>query len=210
MKHLSKIGLHDLSQTNRQRKNSLKRLRTYYSYDFMKPYILLSILMLCGCSGGKAGEGKTQPEPVIEAMENVQADYSRVDAESAPAIKQDVGKEGKTVIDTTKIYNMGEVDTPAMPMTTEKKMMSDREFVNYFSSRFKYPDMEPVNGRGTVRLTIERDGSISDVKIVQGIHPELDKEYVRVFKLYPKFKAAIIDGTSVRSIRDFPVVSKAM
>ncbi len=77
MRRLSKIGLHDLSQTNRQRKNSLKRLRTYYSYDFMKPYILLSILMLCGCSGGKAGEGKTQPEPVIEAMENVQADYSR-------------------------------------------------------------------------------------------------------------------------------------
>lgn len=170
----------------------------------MKTLILLSILMLCGCSGGKTGEGKTQPDLMTEATGNVQTDNSQVNTETAPVTKQDVVKEKKTAIDTTKIYNMGEVDTPAISMMTEKELMKN------LTSRFKYPDMEPVNGRGVARLTIERDGSISDVKIIQSIHPELDKEYVRVLKLFPKFKAATIDGVPVRSILDFPIVTKAM
>lgn len=207
MKHLSKIGLHDLSQAEvANKKQILVRGSGQYGciYDFMKRYILLSILMLCGCNGGKAGEGKTQPEPVAEAMENVQTDNSPVDTDSVPVIKQDLVEKGKTVIDTTKIYNMGEVDTPAV------SLMSDKELMEYLTSRFKYPDIEPVTGRGIAQLTIERDGSISDVKIVQGIHPELDKEYERVLRLFPKFKAATIDGVPVRSILEFPIFAKAM
>ena len=199
MKHLSKIGLHDLSQTNRQRKNSLKRLRTYYSCDFMKPYILLSILMLCGCSGGKAGEGKTQPEPVVEAMENVQADNSRVDAESAPAIKQNVVKEKKTAIDTTKIYNMGEVDNTAF--------MSNAALMDHMK-KFKYPEnLEPMKGKGAIELTVERDGSVSDARIVKGIHPDLDKEFIRVFKTLRLERPATIDGVPVRSKLEMPIYS---
>lgn len=199
MKHLSKIGLHDLSQTNRQRKNSLKRLRTYYSYDFMKPYILLSILMLYGCSGGKAGEGKTQPEPVVEAMENVQANNSQVDAESAPAIKQNVVKEKKTAIDTTKIYNMGEVDNTAF--------MSNAALMDHMK-KFKYPEnLEPMKGKGTIELTVERDGSVSDARIVKGIHPDLDKEFIRVFKTLRLERPATIDGMPVRSKLEMPIYS---
>lgn len=117
MKHLSKIGLHDLSQAEVAKKKQIfVRDSGQYGciYDFMKRYILLSILMLCGCSGGKAGEGKAQSEPVGETTENVQTDNSQVDADSTPAIKQNVVEEKKAVIDTTKIYNMGEVDnTPS-------------------------------------------------------------------------------------------------
>ena len=170
----------------------------------MKLCILFSILMLCGCNVGKADNEKTQLSSVIEATGKVQADNSQVDSESAPAIKQNVVKEKKTAIDTTKIYNMGEVDIPAV------SLMSDKELMEYLTSRFKYPDIEPVTGRGVAQLTIERDGSISDVKIVQGIHPELDKEYERVLRLFPKFKAATIDGVPVRSILEFPILAKAM
>lgn len=201
------MDLHNLSKSEvAKKKQILVRGGGQYGCicNFMKRYILLSILMLCGCSGGKAGEGKTQPEPVAETTENVQADNSPADVDSAPAIRQDVNKEKKTVIDTTKIYNMGEVDTPAV------SLMSDKELMEYLTSRFKYPDIEPVTGRGVAQLTIERDGSISDVKIVQGIHPELDKEYERVLRLFPKFKAATIDGVPVRSILEFPILAKAM
>lgn len=168
-------------------------------------YILILILILCGCSEGKAGGEKTQLSPVTEETKNVQTDNSIVEnTDYAPMIKQEVIKDKKKVIDTTKIYNKEEVDTPAMPTITEKELMEN------LTSRFKYPDIEPVNGKGVARLTIERDGSISDVKMVKSIHPELDKEYVRVLKLFPRFKAATIDGISVRSIVDFPIVAKSM
>ena len=55
--------------------------------------------------------------------------------------------------------------------------------MEFISKHFKYPDIDPVNGRGTVDLVIERDGTVSDVIIVEGIHPAIDKEFIRVLKL---------------------------
>lgn len=202
MKHLSKIGLHDLSQAEVAKKKQIfVRDSGQYGciYDFMKRYILLSILMLCGCSGGKAGEGKAQSEPVGETTENVQTDNSQVDADSTPAIKQNVVEEKKAVIDTTKIYNMGEVDNTAF--------ISNAAIMDYIS-KFKYPEnVEPMKGRGTAELTVERDGSVSEVRIIKGIHPDLDKEFIRLLKTIRFEHPATIDGVPVRSKLEMPINS---
>ena len=48
-------------------------------------------------------------------------------------------------------------------------------------------------------LTIEKDGSISDVEIIPSMHPDLDKEFIRVYKLFPKCTPAKVNGKPVRS-----------
>ena len=55
----------------------------------------------------------------------------------------------------------------------------------------------------------EKDGSISDVKVVRGRHPELDKEAVRVVKkITKKFTPAKINGKNVRYKFIIPVSFK--
>ena len=50
-----------------------------------------------------------------------------------------------------------------------------------------YPD-EPelcAQGRVIVTIIVETDGSLSDVKVIRGIHPLFDEEAVRVVKSMP-------------------------
>ena len=95
-------------------------------------------------------------------------------------------------IDLDKIYEESEV-VRAFPS------LNNSQFMDFISKHFKYPDIDPVNGRGTVDLVIERVGIVSDVIIVEGIHPAIDKEFIRVLKLLPKFIPGKINETPVRS-----------
>jgi protein TonB len=56
-----------------------------------------------------------------------------------------------------------------------------------------------------VRFIIEKDGSISDVKVVKGVDEELDAEAVRVVSASPKWKAGKVSGNKVRSVLTLPV-----
>ncbi len=52
---------------------------------------------------------------------------------------------------------------------------------------------------------VERDGSITDVKVVRGVDPSLDKEAVRVLKAMPKWIPGKQNGSAVRVKYTVPV-----
>ena len=106
----------------------------------------------------------------------------------------------KTVPDTIKIYEKSEVKRAFLPL-------SNSQLIEFLTKNFKYPSIPPINGKGKVDLVIERDGRVSDVIIVQSIHPEIDKEFVRILKLLPKFTPGSINGISVRSKYRVPTTS---
>jgi outer membrane biosynthesis protein TonB len=106
----------------------------------------------------------------------------------------------KTVPDTIKIYEESEVKRAFLPL-------SNSQLIEFLTKNFKYPSIPPINGKGKVDLVIERDGRVSDVIIVQSIHPEIDKEFVRILKLLPKFTPGSINGISVRSKYRVPTTS---
>lgn len=105
-------------------------------------------------------------------------------------------------VDLNKIYEQSEVVRAFPPF-------SNSQLIDFIIKNFKYPDIEPVNGKGLVDLVIERDGTVSDVIIVEGIHPAIDKEFIRVFKLFPPFTPGKIDGTPVRSKFRAPINATA-
>mgnify|MGYP000615710635 CR=1 FL=1 len=45
-----------------------------------------------------------------------------------------------------------------------------------------------VQGRVTLQFTVNPDGSVSNVKVLRGVDPSLDKEAVRVVSASPKWK----------------------
>ena len=67
------------------------------------------------------------------------------------------------------------------------------------------PLLECYQGSVFVRFIVEKDGSISDVKVIRPIEPLVDDEAVRVVRSMPKWIPAEKDGKAVRSRFMMPV-----
>ena len=80
--------------------------------------------------------------------------------------------------------------------------------MQYLSSNIKYPVIAEENGiQGRVICTfvVERDGSITDVKIAKSVDPSLDKEAMRVVSSMPKWIPGKQNGSAVRVKYTLPV-----
>lgn len=55
-----------------------------------------------------------------------------------------------------------------------------------------------VQGRVTIQFVVEKDGSVSDVKVAKSVDPSLDKEALRVVKSMPKWIPGKQNGAAVR------------
>lgn len=81
--------------------------------------------------------------------------------------------------------------------------------MKYLSEHTKYPVVAQENGvqgRITVQFVVEKDGSISDVHVLRGVDPSLDKEAVRVVKSMPRWTPGKQNGINVRVNYRVPVL----
>jgi len=62
-----------------------------------------------------------------------------------------------------------------------------------------------IQGDVLVDFVVDKDGSVSDVRIVKGLHPKLDAEVVRVLSRMPKWTPLQKDGKPVRSRISCPI-----
>ena len=73
--------------------------------------------------------------------------------------------------------------------------------MQYLASNIKYPVVAQENGvqgRVIVSFVVERDGSISDVKVARSVDPSLDREAQRVVKSMPRWSPGKQNGSTVR------------
>lgn len=71
----------------------------------------------------------------------------------------------------------------------------------YIQEEVKYPIEAMTNnikGRVFVRFVIEKQGIVTGVEVIKGIHPLLDNEAVRVVESFPDFKPGKVEGKIVR------------
>lgn len=81
-------------------------------------------------------------------------------------------------------------------------------FLHYFSKSFNYPveaRNNGVQGRCIVSFTIEPDGSLANIAMLQKNHPLLEEEIVRVLKKSPKWLPGYQFGYPVRTKYTLPV-----
>ena len=82
-------------------------------------------------------------------------------------------------------------------------------FTNWVNSRLVYPEIAKANGiqgRVTLQFTVEKDGSVTEVKVVRGVDPSLEKEAVRVVSMSPKWSPGRNKDRNVPVIYTFPVI----
>ena len=109
-------------------------------------------------------------------------------------------KQSRQVEDPNKVFDVVE-QTPSFPG-------GDAALMRFLSTNVHYPAVAEENGiqgRVVVTFIIERDGSISDVKVVKSVDPSLDKEAVRVIESMPRWKAGTQNGEPVRVKYTMPV-----
>lgn len=68
---------------------------------------------------------------------------------------------------------------------------------------------EHIEGRVVVSFVIEKDGSVSNVRVERSAHPILDKEAIHVVSLMPKWKPGSVDGEPVRVTYYLPITFKS-
>ena len=84
----------------------------------------------------------------------------------------------------------------------------DRKLMEYLSENIRYPEELAdacIQGRVIVSFIVEKDGSISNVKVAKSLAPLLDKEAVRVVSGMPKWIPGRQNGVAVRVRYIIPV-----
>lgn len=83
------------------------------------------------------------------------------------------------------------------------------ELMKYLQRNVRYPaaaQQAGIQGKVEVEFTVKKDGSVSDVKVIRSINPELDAEAVRVISAMPKWKPGEQRGTPVDARFEMPIV----
>ncbi len=84
----------------------------------------------------------------------------------------------------------------------------DAELYKYLGENIKYPDLArngKIEGEVFVRFVVEKDGSISNVRVMRDIGGGCGNEAVRVVKAMPKWKPGKQRGKAVRTEFNLPV-----
>jgi len=136
----------------------------------------------------------TEVLQIVEDDEEIDDEIEIDDAEADEETEVDV-VEVEEEEETDEVFQFAVIeDKPEFPggMT---------ELLKYLAKNTKYPEIAKENGisgRVYVQFVIGKDGKVSDVKIMRGRDPYLDKEAVRVVKTLPPWKPGKQRGKAVK------------
>jgi TonB family protein len=83
------------------------------------------------------------------------------------------------------------------------------ECMKWLQTNIKYPKEakeKGEHGRVILQFIVEKDGSITDVKVVRSVSPALDAEAIRVASAMPKWKPGMQRGKVVKVKYTLPVM----
>ena len=165
--------------------------------------------------------------PVIKKDELVKEEnqvkqMDQLDAKVAVGTKDEEGVKDRNI---EAVRSDIAVATPPPPPPAPKPEVSNKVFdvveempsfpggqgalMSFLNSNIKYPVVAQENGvqgRVIIGFVVERDGSITDVKVMRSVDPSLDREAQRVVRAMPRWKPGKQNGSAVRVKYTVPVV----
>ncbi|MBO7610191.1 MAG: energy transducer TonB [Muribaculaceae bacterium] len=88
---------------------------------------------------------------------------------------------------------------------------SETELMKFLSDNIVYPAeavKNKIQGKVVVQIYIDKTGKVGEVKVVRGVHEDLDREAVRVCKLLPDFTPAKQNGEAYGTWYTLPIIFK--
>jgi TonB family protein len=148
-------------------------------------------------------------------------DYNQLEyiAEYVYSMAEVIANRDARILAGVKIDNSNQTDKKEMlyaQQDVDRKALflhgDEIQFLNKWVYPYiKYPDSAIAagfEGRVIVEFIVEKDGSVSNVKILHGIDNDIDDEVIKVVSASPKWKAAQQGGIDVRVKVSIPVEFK--
>ena len=186
-----------------------------YDYDEAQPTPIVGAVILV--EGTKKGtvtdrEGKFQIE--VSMGDRITASYvgyesktigvSKIYSESSKLKEYYIGLKKETEADEPeKVYDVVE-QMPAFPG-------SPYALYEFLTQSIQYPEearKNSIQGRVIVTFVVEKDGSITNARVVKSVDPLLDAEALRVINVMPKWNPGKQNGEPVRVKYTVPVSFK--
>lgn len=85
------------------------------------------------------------------------------------------------------------------------------QLIKWLTNNLKYPESakkDKISGKVIVEFVVNKDGSVSDAKLVKKVDPLLDNEALRVVRMMPKWEPGLIKGKPCRTLVHLPVIFK--
>lgn len=173
----------------------------------MKNNILFIALLAITCSFGQTKKIKAKSKNVTKALEIIEIPYEErinyiksvpdddasIAVESAPIIKEE---------DINTIYNSAGIEVkPEFPGGNANLQI-------YISKYFQYSnEMKEAELKGRIFATfvVERDGSITDIKILRGLGYGTEQAAIEVIKKMPRWLPGEQNGKKVRCSYSVPI-----
>ena len=83
-----------------------------------------------------------------------------------------------------------------------------KAFYEYFKKNVNYPPQArrmSIEGKVFLQFVVDRDGSLTDIKVLRGIGAGCDEEAMRILKNHPKWKPGKQRGRAVRVRMTIPI-----
>lgn len=151
-----------------------------------------------------------QPQQVIELINIVEDDVDLDDDVDLfdMEFNEDVAVQIIDFVDDEEEFEEEEifVIVEDMPSFQGGDINKFREYIN---KNLRYPEIAAENGiQGRVILSfvVEPAGNVSNVRILRGVDPALDKEAIRVVESSPKWQPGMQRGKPVRVSFNIPII----
>ncbi|KAF2509170.1 hypothetical protein EYY60_12345 [Flavobacterium zhairuonense] len=124
--------------------------------------------------------------------------------ETVITIDQPAGNSAATNNEDNVVYNAAGIDVkPDFPGGMDK-------FYQFVDSNFKTPEgAKNIKGKKIyITFIVEKDGSLSDIKVLRDAGYETGTEAIRVLKTCPKWNPGENNGKKIRVLYSLPITMK--
>ena len=147
----------------------------------------------------KTEEIVEEPPKVEEIKDKKLGDETIKGDPDAPLTVEPVGNGPSVVEEDNNIYNTAGIEVkPDFPGGMQK-------FYNFISKNFQTPEEEGLSGKIFVTFVVEKDGSLTDIKVLRDIGYGTGKEALRVLKSCPRWNPGEQNGKKVRVLYSLPI-----
>ncbi len=146
-------------------------------------------------------EEVTEEPPKVKELEDKKIGDKTIEGDpDAPATVEPVGNGEKAVVEEdNSIYNSAGIEVkPEFPGGMSK-------FLSFIKNNYNPPNEEGLKGRVIVSFVVEKDGSLTDIKVLKDIGYGTGTEAIRVLKKCPKWTPAEQNGKKVRCSYQLPI-----
>ncbi|MFV5691187.1 energy transducer TonB [Flavobacterium sp. LT1R49] len=148
----------------------------------------------------KADEVTEEPPKIVEIKDKkLGSETIKGDPDAELSVEPVGNGPSEVIAEDNQIYNTAGIEVkPDFPGGMDK-------FYAYVGKNYQTPEEEGLKGKVYVTFVVEKDGSLTDIKVIRDIGYGTGKEAIRVLNKCPRWKPGEQNGKPVRVLYSLPI-----